>query len=162
MIFAVAARGSAYCTACSVFLCLLLVSDDSPLTEPSESMVARVAVGKFVAPLCQAFVPVRCVWQKRGGRGLMGCPWHHAAPLPPCSSKTTMIRVEGWSGRGVKILFTFSACGARAIQYVRENPPQWRWAEGALYRWASAWYLTVTQGYLCLTCTTFLGLFLGS
>lgn len=78
MIFVAAARGSVYCTVCSVFLCLLLVSDDSPLTEPSESMVARVAIGKFVATLCQAFVPIRCVW--RGGGG---CPWQLAAPPPP-------------------------------------------------------------------------------
>lgn len=94
LIFAVAACGSVYCTACSVFLCLLLVSDDSPLTEPCES-IARVAVGKFVVSLCQAFVPIRCVWRE-------GSPWHLAAPPsapPPCSSKTTMIRGEGW---GVK------------------------------------------------------------
>lgn len=101
MIFAVAACGSVYCTACSVFLCLLLVSDDSPLSEPSESMVARVAVGKFVASLCQAFVPVRCVWRE-------GCPWHLAAPLPPHSWKTTMIRVGGGEGSPLQILSLWS------------------------------------------------------
>lgn len=100
MIFAVAARGSAYCTACSVFLCLLLVSDDSPLTEPSESMVARVAVGKFVAPLCQAFVPVRCVWQKRGGEGADGVSLAPRRPPTPLFLKDHNDKSGGveWAG----------------------------------------------------------------
>lgn len=97
-IFAVAACSSVHCTVYSVFLCLLLVSDDSPLTEPSELMVARVAFGKSSATHCQVFVPIHCVWLGRGGGGL---PWHLAALLPPpCFSKTTMIRRDGW-GRGV-------------------------------------------------------------
>lgn len=127
MIFAAAACGS-------VFLCLLLVSDDSPLIEPSESTVARVAVGKFVATLCQAFVPVRCVWRRMGGGSL-------ASRCPSSSSsgpqKTTMIR-GGWVYRGMgmggvvvwKSSSDSQLCRARAIQYVPKNPPQWRPSRG--------------------------------
>lgn len=94
------------------FLCLLLVIDDSPLTEPSESMVARVAVGKSVSTLCQAFVPIHCVWQGN-------CPWHVATPSLPFDSD----KRASFGGGGVcvvKIVFILS-CGARAIYFVPEN-----------------------------------------
>ncbi len=141
MIFAVAACGSVYCTACSVFLCLLLVSDDSPLTEPSESTVARVAVGKFVASQCQAFVPVRCVW--RGG-----CPWHIAAPLPPHSWKTTMIRVGGggWWGSSPDSQLVEPEPFNMFLKILLNEAEQ---RERCIIQWA------------CLTCTTFQRLFWG-
>lgn len=76
MMFAVAARGGVRCTARRALLRLLLLMDDSPLTEPSDSTVARVAVGKSVSTPCQAFVPIHCVLQG-------GCPWHAATPHSP-------------------------------------------------------------------------------
>lgn len=64
--------------------------------------------------------------------GERGVPGTSPLPPPPCSSKTRMIREEGWSGWGVKIPLRFPAFGARAIQFnAPENPPQWRRAEGA-------------------------------
>lgn len=77
MIFAVAACGSVYCTACSVCLCLLLVSDDSPLTEPSESMAARVGCWQI---RCLA-VPSVCTRLLCLARGLSLAPRCPPAPL---------------------------------------------------------------------------------
>lgn len=90
-----------------------------------------------------------------GGRGVPG-----TTPFPsPLLLKDDNDK-RGGGGWGVKILFRFTACGARAIQYVPENP-KWRQAEGALYQHASPGYLTVTESYLWLMCTTFLRLFWG-
>ncbi len=77
ILFAVAACGSVYCTACSVFLCLLLVSDDSPLTEPSEAMVARVGCWQIH---CLA-VPSVCTRSLCLARGLSLAPRRLPAPL---------------------------------------------------------------------------------
>ncbi len=77
ILFAVAACGSVYCTACSVFMCLLLVSDDSPLTEPSEAMVARVGCWQIH---CLA-VPSVCTRSLCLARGLSLAPRRLPAPL---------------------------------------------------------------------------------
>lgn len=128
--FALAACGSVYCTACSLFLCLLLVSDDSPLTEPW----ASIGCQRGCWQICILLVPSvcthsLCVWRE-------GSPWHLAAlpyPLLLKDDNDKSVGVE-WSGWGVKIPFWFPANGARAVQFGHpESPPKWRQAGGARY-----------------------------
>lgn len=68
---------AAVCTvqhaACYCFYCWWVMIHLSLNLE--SRIAARVAVGKFVVTLCQAFVPIRCVWWE-------GSHWHLAGPLP--------------------------------------------------------------------------------
>lgn len=147
---------AAVCTVCSVLLCLLLVSDDSPLTEPSRSMVARLAVGKFATTLCQAFVPNHCVWRS-------GCP----GISPPHTPRLLLLLKHDNDKRGRTEALPKSsseslACGARGIQCVPEKMSSLKMSTVStiitlVCNCYSGLFVPHVQG----TCT-FLRLFLGS